>query len=305
MAAKVRINVKRVWKIVKKRKNILFSAAVWLLIASLVFVFPPTKITQARLINFLSNRQPPAWVKLPKGAKVDINTTKRYKGQKLAEFDQKMAVVRNDLLDIIGIKPAAAANSKDKNAHGWDKLKIDLATAGTTLSDFWGVSVLSYQGQTIIVGQGSTPINMQDEVLRWQKQIEASAAKYHVEPALVAAVVEEESGGDPNAISPTGAIGLMQLMPGTAQGLGVNPEDPAQNIDGGTHYLSIQLQRFGSLQGALAAYNAGPANVVDQHWVMMPETMEYVTRVPQLYQKYERIWQQHDHAVSNSQTGKH
>ncbi len=92
--------------------------------------------------------------------------------------------------------------------------------------------------------------------------ITASAQKYNVDPALVASIMQTESGGDPNANSGD-AQGLMQLTPGTAAGLGVsNPFDPAQSIDGGTHYLAEQLARYhGDASLAIAAYNAGPGNV--------------------------------------------
>lgn len=127
-------------------------------------------------------------------------------------------------------------------------------------------------------------------MLRWQKEIEVAARKYTLEPSLIAAVIEQESGGDPDSVSPVGALGLMQLMPSTAKFLNVNPYDPAQNIDGGTHYLQMQLEKFGNLPEALAAYNAGPGNVQNNTWSRIPETRNYVQRVPSLIIKYEKIW---------------
>lgn len=121
-------------------------------------------------------------------------------------------------------------------------------------------------------------------VLRWAKLILKAAAKYEVDPALVAAVMDQESGGNPDAVSQMGAIGLMQLMPGTARLLGVNPYDPEENIEGGVHYLSLQLQTFRSLEKALAAYNAGPGNA--GRWREIPETFNYVQRVPRLVTRY-------------------
>jgi hypothetical protein len=110
--------------------------------------------------------------------------------------------------------------------------------------------------------------------------IASSAQKYGLDPALLSRLASTESGGDPNARSPAGAMGVMQLMPGTARDLGVDPSDPAQNIDGGAHYLKQQLDRFGSPELALAAYNAGPGRVARAGGVPnIPETQAYVGKV--------------------------
>ena len=90
---------------------------------------------------------------------------------------------------------------------------------------------------------------------------QSAAQRTGVPLGLLAAVARIESGFRVNARGSSGEIGLMQLMPGTARGLGVNPYDPAQNVLGGATYLAQQLRRFGDLRLALAAYNAGPGRV--------------------------------------------
>jgi soluble lytic murein transglycosylase-like protein len=113
-------------------------------------------------------------------------------------------------------------------------------------------------------------------------EITAAAKKYGIDPALLAGLVKQESGFNPNAGSSAGARGLTQLMPGTAAGLGVtNVLDPAQSLDGGAKYLRAQLDAFGGdVARALAAYNAGPGAV--QRYGGVPpyaETQNYVRAV--------------------------
>jgi hypothetical protein len=106
-----------------------------------------------------------------------------------------------------------------------------------------------------------------------------------LDPDLIRAVIRVESNNDPRAISPKGAQGLMQLMPGTQAHLGVtDPFDPRANVEAGSLYLRRQLDAFGTLELALAAYNAGPGNV-QRHGGIPPfrETRDFVRKVLALY----------------------
>jgi soluble lytic murein transglycosylase-like protein len=111
--------------------------------------------------------------------------------------------------------------------------------------------------------------------------INAAAEQYGISPALVDAVMWQESRYNPRAMSSAGAIGLMQLMPGTATTLGVDPYDPWQNVFGGAAYLRMQLDRFGNnVPLALAAYNAGPEAVVRYRGIPpYAETRNYVNNI--------------------------
>lgn len=115
--------------------------------------------------------------------------------------------------------------------------------------------------------------------------IKEAAARYQVDPRLVAAVAQTESGGNQEAVSPAGAVGVMQLMPETAAGLGVNPYDKRQNIEGGAKYLRQMMDTFGGdVQKAVAAYNAGPQAVKEYNGIPpYRETRDYVNKVLDIY----------------------
>ena len=121
---------------------------------------------------------------------------------------------------------------------------------------------------------------------KYSAYVAQSARKYNVDERLVHAVILAESAYNPNARSPVGAVGLMQLMPATARRFGVtNRRDPKQSIDGGTHYLKILLRMFNSTKLAVAGYNAGEGAVLKYNRTVPPyrETRNYVKKVLAYY----------------------
>jgi len=132
------------------------------------------------------------------------------------------------------------------------------------------------------------PINLANQA-QYEAHIKLTCGLYGLDCNLVKAVIRAESGFNNQAVSPKGAMGLMQLMPGTSRDLGVaNPFDPVQNIDGGARYLRMMLDRFNNnLHLALAAYNAGP-EAVQKYGGIPPydETQVYVKRVMDFYNRY-------------------
>ena len=135
-------------------------------------------------------------------------------------------------------------------------------------------NIYSSQAET-----GAEKISTREQI----KNIVFRAAKKHgVDEKLVNALIKQESGFNPNAKSKVGAMGLMQLMPATAKGLGVtNPMDPEQNVEGGVKYLKSMLNKYnGNVILALAAYNAGPG-AVDKYDGVPPykETQNYVKSI--------------------------
>lgn len=128
---------------------------------------------------------------------------------------------------------------------------------------------------------------------QYKDEIEREAQRFNVDPALVRAVIHAESAFNPQARSPKGAQGLMQLMPPTAADLGVtNAMDISQNIYGGVKYLAWMLERFnGDTRLATAAYNAGPG-AVQQYGGIPPfaETQAYTERVAILHQRYRQLY---------------
>ncbi len=152
----------------------------------------------------------------------------------------------------------------------------------------WKKEKIEPETKTVTPAQNQNsqaPKNREDNLISF---IEKTALDKGVDPNLVKAVIKTESGFKANAVSPKGALGLMQLMPSTADLLGVeDPLDPKENVVGGTTYLKDMLSKFGDTEKALAAYNAGPGAV--QKYKGVPpyqETQNYITKVKENYKKF-------------------
>jgi soluble lytic murein transglycosylase-like protein len=140
------------------------------------------------------------------------------------------------------------------------------------------------------VEEADVPESVAERLAMWEPDLQELSEKYGVDPHLARAVMRLESGGNPNAVSSAGALGLMQLMPGTARGLGVDPADPKRNLEGGIKYLAQLADKYdGDYVKTLAAYNAGSGRVDSYGGVPpFPETERYVKNVLALYRKYSR-----------------
>lgn len=154
---------------------------------------------------------------------------------------------------------------------------------------FYRVVIREMPSISAVPGYRVEPSRLRVESRAFDPIIANVSRRYNVETALVKAVIKAESGFQPNAVSPKGARGLMQLMPGTAQMHGVrNIHEPVQNINGGVQHLRMLLDRYGNnVVLALAAYNAGEGHV-DQYGGIPPfeETRNYVHRVLRFRQDY-------------------
>lgn len=171
------------------------------------------------------------------------------------------------------VAPAPAA------ASGWFWKEVPAKASGGSRAKSLAV-VRAANGRG--VGRFGSAAKARSVAARWRNEIDQAARRARVSEALLVAIVMVESGGNHRAVSPAGAHGLAQLMPGTARRYGVgNRFDPAQNLRGGAAYLSDLLNMFeGDLVFALAAYNAGE-NAVLRHGGVPPyaETRAYVPRV--------------------------
>lgn len=161
----------------------------------------------------------------------------------------------------------------------------DVLEIGQNGSSWVAGGPVAEQASALPAGQGlATPLTQTVDSAgpeQWRGQVAYLAAKYDVSPRLIEAMVWQESRWRSGARSPAGARGLAQLMPGTARELGVDPDDPVANLEGGVRYLRQQLDAFGGdVEKALAAYNAGPARVMRAGGIpAIRETQNYVATI--------------------------
>lgn len=168
----------------------------------------------------------------------------------------------------------------EQNQSGKDKFtQLSVTIYPDTKLHTKGEIPATYNPVTAATPSKSARKNAYDHLIR------AAAARHGVDPALIKAIMHTESAFNPNARSPVGAMGLMQLMPATAREYGVkNAYDPAQNIEGGTKFLAWLLKRFDKLDHVIAAYNAGPGNVSKYKGIPpFRETQNYVKSVNSRY----------------------
>ncbi len=198
-----------------------------------------------------------------------------------------MILARASIIAMIGLLALGATT-----AHA-DVMQVDADgsrwVAGGTLGSAVGVlSVAGAQGDVEITGiavpdtiVADPTVNARQVPSRYAAKVRELSERFDLSPTLIEALVWQESRWRETAISHAGARGLAQLMPGTARDLGVDPDDPMQNLEGGARYLREQLDRFdGDLEKALAAYNAGPGRVIRAGGVPnIRETRHYVAAI--------------------------
>ncbi len=183
-------------------------------------------------------------------------------------------------------KPASAQIAKvvdDGGRHFWVNAEPTVQTK-LTLTSAKQRTAIYMPAEASFTGRGRPAVSIDRDGA--EKLVQEAAGRHQVDPALVRAVIETESNWNPAARSSKGAVGLMQLIPTTAQRFGVNDAySPQQNVDAGVRYLKILLERYdGNLDLALAAYNAGEGAVDRAHGIpAFRETRNYVQKVQNAY----------------------
>ncbi len=203
------------------------------------------------------------------------------------------------------LRASTGVTTRDRTAYGLQALGYSARETADVVSGRISLAALDTALKMLMVGRGKeAAANYLDsqykQVAAWRESpiapllpgrpvrspidaaIEQYAGVHGIDAAIVRAIIAVESAYDPGARSRAGAVGLMQLMPGTARALGVDPSIPEQNIEGGVRYLSALLEMFGGLELALVAYNGGPGfarRYAQGQVALYGETREYVKRV--------------------------
>ena len=153
--------------------------------------------------------------------------------------------------------------------------------AGAAAVEWRGGREIASEAAPDVPAAAITTVDAADAPAAYRASLAEAAGRYDVSPRLLSALVWNESRWRAGAVSPKGAVGLAQLMPGTARALGVDARDPIASLAGGAHYLRVQLDRFGGdVERALAAYNAGPARVLRAGGIpAIAETRAYVSTI--------------------------
>jgi len=214
-----------------------------------------------------------SWLSLPSPSSAQITTDTNTSGRMV--FVNSDSRARRTGSTISSPAPSQDAVEAPKPSPRWPTLPPPSAPLGIVAVDGAAPAALPVQA--------APPVPSDD---RLDRIVRAAAERNKVDPALVKAVISTESGWNAHAISPKGAVGLMQLEPSTAQRYGVyNSFDPAQNVEGGTKYLRSLLDRYnGDLTKSLAAYNAGERTVdLNDGVPAIPETQKYVRKVTDKY----------------------
>ena len=188
---------------------------------------------------------------------------------RIAEIESQIANISGKVSGDVSPNPtskpdsfAATLDGKIGGSLGRGKPNGELAPLDPTALGFGRIPVGGNRGQIV-------------------QMVRQAAQKYGIDPNLFQGLVQQESDFNPQCLSSAGAMGLSQLMPGTARALGVtDPYDPGQNLEGGAKYFSQMMKQFGDVKLALAAYNAGPGAVARANGIPdIAETRDYVQKV--------------------------
>jgi soluble lytic murein transglycosylase-like protein len=183
----------------------------------------------------------------------------------------------------LGPRPAAAQIAATTDTTG-RRMFVNADPAPVRLAAVKPHATIYMPGEMSFLGENRPAVSIDRDGV--EKLVREAAERHQVDPALVRAVIETESNWNPSAVSRKGALGLMQLVPTTAQRFGANDAfSPKQNVDAGVKYLKSLLERYnGNLDLALAAYNAGEGAVDRAHGVpAYRETRSYVQKVQEAY----------------------